>query len=143
MGSPGASSRAVSTEPLTDSVMNSVCRSGPPNATLVVEVPAQVRSTTSGSARWFSTHTTPSPGLATMTRPALSTASPSGPLGPWDVKNALTLDTLPSSSSGTRHTWLPRVTPRYSTRSSGDRATPLGLGTFDSNKSNWPLRWSL
>ena len=41
--------------------------------------------------------------------------------------------TLPSGSSGTRHTQLPRVTARYSTRPSGDRATPLGLGTLCSS----------
>ncbi len=34
-----------------------------------------------------------------------------GPLGPYDVKNAPTLLTPPSSCSGTRQTALPRVTP--------------------------------
>ena len=43
--------------PLVDSVQYSVLRSGPPNARLVSDAPAQLRSTTSGSPRWFSTQT--------------------------------------------------------------------------------------
>ena len=73
-----------------------------------------------------------------MRRPCVSAARPSGPLGPYEVKNWLTLATLPSGSSGTRHTQLPRVTARYNTDSSGERHTPLGLGTFASNRSSWP-----
>lgn len=84
----------LSTVPDTDSVMKSVFISGPPKHRFVSDAPSGLVKIMSGSARWFSTHARPSPGLATNSRPAVSIVKPSGPLGPYDVKNCPTLLTF-------------------------------------------------
>jgi len=95
--------------PVTDSVKYAVRRSFPPNATLVIDAPAMLRKTSTGSARAFRTHAQPSPGLQTIKRPASSMAMPSGPLGPYDVKNWPALPIEPSGNNGVRQTQLPLV----------------------------------
>ena len=56
-GRPGASISAIITRPCVESVTKSVRRPLPPKARLVVDAPAAPRSTCTGSARVFSTHT--------------------------------------------------------------------------------------
>lgn len=55
--SPACGARARRIVPDTDSVQYSVRPSSPPKARLVVDIPAGLRHTTWGSARWLSSHT--------------------------------------------------------------------------------------
>src|SRR5215212_7280522 len=125
---PGTSSSALRMLALSDSVMYSVLLSAPPNATLVVAIPAHDFTRYTGSPCASNIHTLPRPTCAIAKRPCSSNARPSGPPPPDIWMNNPTFTTSPLRVKGNRQIQLPRVTATYSMVSSRFITKPLGLG---------------
>src|SRR5882757_5902093 len=107
-------------------------------ATLVQLGPAQDLIRAINSPLGANTNTCPSEACATNSRPALSIARPSGPLGPKVEQNRPTFETLPSFMKGMRQTALSRVIATNNTASLGSSTSPLGLMPVSIRQSSRP-----